>query len=48
LYLEVFDKKRKFLVKLNKILGEQKIDVVISKDKNRAIEQAALKNGIEL
>lgn len=56
LYLEVvdkndpalFDKKIQFLVKLNKILGEQKIDVVIAKDKNRSIEQVALKEGIEL
>ncbi len=56
LYLEVvdkndpllFDKKIQFLVQLNKILGEQKIDVVISKDKNRPIEQIALREGIVL
>ena len=56
LYLDVadkndpswFEKKIQFLVKLNKTLGEQKIDVVISKDKNRTIEQVALTEGIEL
>jgi predicted nucleotidyltransferase len=47
-HTSLFDKKIQFLVKLNKILGEQKIDVVISKDKNRLIEQIAFKNGIEL
>lgn len=44
----LFDKKLQFLVTLNKILGEQKIDVVVSKDKNRLIERIALKTGIEL
>ena len=44
----LFDKKLQFLVTLNKILGEQKIDVVVSKDKNRLIEQIALTTGIEL
>jgi len=56
LYLDVdetnqsglFEKKIQFLVQLNKILGEQQIDVVISKDKNRLIEQVALRDGIEL
>ena len=54
LYLDVvdknnlFDKKIQFLVKLKKILGEQKIDVVIAKDKNRSIEQVALRDGVEL
>ena len=44
----LFDKKLQFLVTLNKILGEQKIDVVVSKDKNRLIERIALTTGIEL
>ena len=44
----LFDKKLQFLVTLTKILGEQKIDVVISKDKNRLIERIALTTGIEL
>jgi len=42
------EKKVKFLLKLYEQIGEQKIDVVIAKDKNRLIEQEALKNGIEL
>ncbi len=47
-HASLFDKKIQFLAQLNQILGEQKIDVVISKDKNRAIEQIALREGIEL
>ncbi len=42
------DKKIQFLIKLDKYLGEQKIDVVLAKDKNRAIEKEALKKGINL
>jgi len=41
-------KKIDFLVKLKKKIGDQKIDVIISRDKTRFIEQEALKNGIEL
>jgi predicted nucleotidyltransferase len=44
----LFNKKLKFLSKLQLALGEQKIDLIISKDKNRPIEKEALKNGIEL
>jgi predicted nucleotidyltransferase len=44
----LFDKKIQFLTKLHKRLGDQKIDVVISKDKNRSIEQVALRDGVEL
>ena len=44
----LFEKKIDFLVSLKRKIGEQKIDVVISKDKNRAIEQEALKKGIRL
>lgn len=44
----LFLKKINFLVSLKRKIGEQKIDVVISKDKNRAIEKEALKNGIKL
>jgi predicted nucleotidyltransferase len=43
-----YDKKLKFLVALKKIIGEQKIDVIIAKDPNRLIEKEALKNGVEL
>ena len=41
-------KKTDFLVKLDLAIGEQKIDVVMAKDKNRTIEQVALRDGIEL
>ncbi len=41
-------KKIEFLVNLNLILGEQKIDVVIARDQTRSIEQVALKEGILL
>ncbi len=41
-------KKIDFLVNLKNIIGEQKIDVVLNRDKNRPIEQEAIKNGILL
>jgi predicted nucleotidyltransferase len=41
-------RKISFLVKLDNYIGEQKIDVVMAKDKNRLIEKEALKYGIEL
>ena len=41
-------KKRDFLVKLDNYIGEQKIDVIIAKDKNRLIEQEALRYGVVL
>lgn len=44
----VFEKKIKFLSALNRALGEQKIDVVIAKDKARPIEKQAIETGIEL
>ena len=42
------EKRIEFLVKLMEYLGEQKIDVIIAKDKNRLIEQEALRNGVKL
>jgi len=42
------EKKIAFLVTLKSKIGEQKIDVVISKDINRLIEQEAITKGIEL
>jgi len=42
------EKKGQFWVELQERLGEQKIDIILSEDKNRTIEQAALKEGIEL
>ena len=47
-YSVVFSKKIDFLGALKEKIGEQKIDVVISKDKSRSIEQEALKYGIKL
>ena len=44
----IYKRKIKFLVDLELKIGEQKIDVIISKDKSRLIEQEAIKNGIEL
>ena len=45
-YNDVYDKKIKFLVQLEKYLGDQKIDVVIARDKDRLIEQEALRSGV--
>jgi len=42
------ERKVRFLIKLDEYIGEQKVDVVIAKDKNRLIEQEALKYGVEL
>lgn len=44
----ILDKKLDFLVALKDKIGEQKIDLVISKDKTRLIEQEAMQNGIRL
>jgi len=44
----LIEKKISFLVSLKRKIGVQKIDVVISRDKNRPIEQEALNKGIEL
>ena len=44
----LYDKKIEFLSKVQLELGEQKIDVVIARDKKKSIEKEALKTGIEL
>ena len=44
----LWEKKINFLVQLKSAIGDQKIDVIISRDKSRLIEQEAIKNGIEL
>jgi len=41
-------KKIEFLVSLKKRVGDQKIDVILSRDKERIIEQEALSKGIKL
>lgn len=43
-----YENKIRFLVELEKRIGEQKIDVVMAKDAGREIEQTALSNGIVL
>ena len=45
---EKLEKKSSFRIKLYDMLGEQKIDIVISKDKNRSIEKEILKTGVLL
>jgi predicted nucleotidyltransferase len=45
---ETLDKISKFKICLYDKIGEQKIDVIVSKDKTRLIEQEALKKGILL
>jgi len=45
---EAINLKSKFRLKLYDMIGEQKIDIVLSKDKNRSIEQEIMKTGILL
>ena len=42
------EKEGKFWIELQKRLGEQKIDIILSEDPNRPIERSALKEGMEL
>ena len=45
---DLFQKKIKFLIALEKLIGEQKIDIVFAQDPARLIEQVALQEGVEL
>ncbi len=45
---ELMRLKVQFKLKLYDLIGEQKIDIVISKDKNRSIEKEIMKNGVLL
>ena len=45
---ERFDKKLAFLLIVKEKLGEQKIDVIVSKDLTRSIEVEAMRTGIKL
>lgn len=45
---DLFEKKIKFLAKLKRALGDQKIDIVFNEDPNRLIEQEARKCAIKL
>ena len=47
-HINLFEKKIKFLSKIHRELGEQKIDIVFNKDKTRLVEMEALKWGIKL
>ena len=44
----VSEQKITLLTKLQTVLGDQKIDIVLAKDKNRLIEQEARKKGVLL
>jgi predicted nucleotidyltransferase len=45
---ETLDKISKFKISLYDKIGEQKIDVIVSKDKTRPIEKEALSKGVLL
>jgi len=45
---DLFQKKIRFLSRIKRELGEQKIDIVFNEDKTRLIEQEAIKWGIRL
>ena len=45
---DLFEEKLAFLTALKEDLGEQKIDLIISKDKRRLVEQEAIQKGVEL
>jgi len=47
-HIDLFEKKIKFLSRIHRELGEQKIDIVFNTDSTRLIEQEALKWGIKL
>ena len=44
----ILENKITFLLMLKEKIGEQKIDVVLSKETSRLIDQEALKNGVKL
>ena len=44
----LFEKKLKFLSRIKRELGEQKIDVVFNIDSNRLIEKEAIEWGVKL
>jgi len=44
----LFEKKIKFLSRVKRELGEQKIDIIFNQDKNRLIEKEAIRWGIKL
>ncbi len=46
--IDLFKNKIKFLAKIKRELGEQKIDIIFNIDKNRLIEKEARQWGIKL
>ncbi len=44
----IWEKRVRFLVKLDLYIGEQKVDVVIATQQNRLIEKEALEKGVVL
>ncbi|MGZ9266421.1 MAG: nucleotidyltransferase domain-containing protein [Sulfuricurvum sp.] len=47
-HTNLFDKKIKFLSRIKRELGEQKIDVIFNTDSSRLIEKEAIQWGIKL
>ena len=47
-HINLFEKKLKFLSRIKRELGEQKIDVIFNTDNSRLIEQEAQRWGIKL
>jgi len=47
-HTDLFRKKLKFLAKIKRVLGEQKIDVVFNLDSDRLIEKEAKQWGVKL
>ncbi|WP_457743703.1 nucleotidyltransferase domain-containing protein [Sulfurimonas sp.] len=45
---KLFEKKIKFLSRIKREIGDQKIDIVFNKDNTRLIEMEAVKWGIKL
>ena len=45
---QLLELKSKFRLALYQVIGEQKIDIIISKNKDRSIEKEILKTGIML
>ena len=47
-HANLFEKKLKFLARVKRELGDQKIDVVFNEDESRLIEQEARQWGVKL
>ncbi|MFZ2889266.1 nucleotidyltransferase domain-containing protein [Sulfuricurvum sp.] len=47
-HTNIFEKKLKFLSRIKRELGEQKIDIVFNTDSTRLIEKEAIQWGIKL